>query len=154
MQAMCSACRHSQRSRTDQDLRAGRDLRSLSDEFGLRTGALRHHRGRARGRPAHVALTHAGDAHVTDSLSPYLYRVSERAPNEFQLERFLELRGTPGFKLNGIVATRDGRFLITVQSNTGQLFRIDLATKTIITKAKFVCKRTADGQDRPGGVLY
>ena len=85
-----------------------------------------------------VALTHSGDAYVTDSLSPYLYRVSERAPNEFQLERLLDLRGTPvdystpGFKLNGIVATRDGRFLITVQSNRGQLFRIDLATKTIM----------------------
>ena len=26
-----------------------------------------------------VALTHSGDAYVTDSLSPYLYRVSERA---------------------------------------------------------------------------
>src|SRR5207237_10493059 len=76
--------------------------------------------------------------YVTDAVSPYLYRVSERAPNEFQLERFLDLRGTPvdystpGFKLNGIVATRDDRFLITVQSNTGQLFRIDLATKTIM----------------------
>jgi Cu-Zn family superoxide dismutase len=85
-----------------------------------------------------VALTPSGDAYVTDSISPYLYRVAERAPNQFQLKRFLALRGTPvdystpGFKLNGIVATRDGRFLITVQSNTGQLFRIDLATKTIM----------------------
>jgi hypothetical protein len=55
MQAMCSVCRHSQCSRIDQDLRAGWDLRSLSDEFGLRTGSLRHHRdehvaGLTRGR--------------------------------------------------------------------------------------------------------
>jgi hypothetical protein len=33
-----------------------------------------------------------------------------------------------GFNLNGIEATPDGRALISVQSNTGDLFRIDPAT--------------------------
>jgi hypothetical protein len=40
MQSMCPICRHSQRSAIDEHLRAGRELRSLVDEFGLRTPAL------------------------------------------------------------------------------------------------------------------
>lgn len=44
MQPLCSICRHSQRSRIDQDLMAGRDLRALADEFGLRPSTLRGHR--------------------------------------------------------------------------------------------------------------
>jgi hypothetical protein len=35
MQSMCPICRHSQRSSIDESLRAGRDLRSLADEYGL-----------------------------------------------------------------------------------------------------------------------
>jgi hypothetical protein len=55
MQSMCPICRHSQRSSIDESLRAGRELRTLADEFGVRTTALRHHReehvaGLARGR--------------------------------------------------------------------------------------------------------
>ena len=61
MQPMCAICRHSQRQTIDQNLRAGRDLRTLADEFGVRASALRHHRdahvlqrGRQR-RPRRVA---------------------------------------------------------------------------------------------------
>src|SRR4029450_11980986 len=38
-------------------------------------------------------------------------------PGDFQL-------ATPGPNLNGIVAARDGRVLLAVQSNTGRLFKI------------------------------
>jgi hypothetical protein len=41
---MCPISRHSQRPSIDENLRAGRDLRTLADEFGVRTGALRYHR--------------------------------------------------------------------------------------------------------------
>jgi hypothetical protein len=34
----------------------------------------------------------------------------------------------PGFNLNGIVASPNGKVLIAVQTNTGKLFRIDPAT--------------------------
>ena len=44
MQAMCAICRHSQRQTIDRDLRAGRELRPLADEFGMRITALRYHR--------------------------------------------------------------------------------------------------------------
>ena len=55
MQAICLVCRHSQRAVIDQSLRAGQDLRSLSDAFGVDTRALRWRRddhvvGLARGR--------------------------------------------------------------------------------------------------------
>src|SRR5262249_46900136 len=35
---------------------------------------------------------------------------------------------TPGFNLNGIVASPNGKVLVAVQSNTGKLFRIDPVT--------------------------
>jgi hypothetical protein len=36
-----------------------------------------------------------------------------------------------GFNLNGIAASENGKYLIVVQSNTGQLFRIDTDTKEV-----------------------
>jgi hypothetical protein len=44
MLTLCPLCTHSQRPSIDQALRAGRDLRALADEFGVRTAALRHRR--------------------------------------------------------------------------------------------------------------
>jgi hypothetical protein len=44
MYSMCPICRHSQRTSIDESLRAGRDLRTLANEFALRTSLLRHHR--------------------------------------------------------------------------------------------------------------
>jgi sugar lactone lactonase YvrE len=88
-----------------------------------------------------VAVTPNGDAFFTDSLIPVLYRVrastlrhpssTVRAP-----ERFLDFNGTPvvyqaGINLNGIAPSADGRQLLTIQSNTGQLFRIDVASRTV-----------------------
>jgi sugar lactone lactonase YvrE len=78
-----------------------------------------------------------GDAYITDSFVPTLWRISGG-----QLEEWLDLDDppnqssdpipyTPGFNLNGIVATPDGRYLLTVQSNTGNLYRIDTQTKQV-----------------------
>jgi hypothetical protein len=49
MYRLCCVCESSQRASIDDHLRYGRDLRSLADEVGLPTRALRHH------RDAHVA---------------------------------------------------------------------------------------------------
>ena len=83
-----------------------------------------------------IALTRNGDAYVTDSIDPTLYRVTTNAQGQLHFEAWLDLRGTPivygpGFNLNGIVVTEDNRYLIVVQSNTGKLFRISLATQEI-----------------------
>jgi sugar lactone lactonase YvrE len=81
-----------------------------------------------------VATTKSGDAFVTDSARPILWRISA---NLTTVEPWLNLTGTPaayttGFNLNGIVATPDGKYLIVAKSNTSQLFRIDLETKAVV----------------------
>jgi DNA-binding beta-propeller fold protein YncE len=88
-----------------------------------------------------VTVTPNGDAYFTDSLIPVLYRVrasSLRQPSSQVRtpEAFLDFNGTAvvyqtGFNLNGIAASADGRHLVTVQSNTGQLFRIDVADRSV-----------------------
>ena len=77
-----------------------------------------------------IAIARNGDVYVTDSLRPFLYRVRgasvdagagpvEAIPVE------PEIQYLPGFNLNGIVPTDDGKALIVVQTNTGKLFRIE-----------------------------
>jgi Cu-Zn family superoxide dismutase len=82
----------------------------------------------------------SGNAYVTDSFVPILWRVpAEEVTNSAtpgELEPWLDLTDTPiqytaGFNLNGIVATPNGRYLLTVQSNTGNLYRIDTQTKQV-----------------------
>jgi sugar lactone lactonase YvrE len=80
-----------------------------------------------------------GDVYITDSFVPILWRVpAEEVKNSTpgKLEPWLDLTDTPikykedgSFNLNGIVATPDGRYLLTVQSNTGNLYRIDTQTE-------------------------
>jgi len=84
-----------------------------------------------------IAVDTDGIAYITDSMSPVIYRVVPDGTGGYTLERWLELAGTPiqyrmGFNLNGIVASSNGKFLYTVQSNTGLLFRIDIETKEIV----------------------
>ncbi len=84
---------------------------------------------------------HSGDAYITDSFVPILWRVPAEevtdSPTTGELEPWLDLTGTPieyvenEFNLNGIVATPNGRYLLTVQSNTGNLYRIDTQTKQV-----------------------
>lgn len=73
-----------------------------------------------------------GNVYVTDSYRPVIYRVK---PN-LALESWLDLSRTPirygpGINLNGIAATPDGRYLLAIQLNTGDLWRIDLRTKAV-----------------------
>jgi sugar lactone lactonase YvrE len=86
-----------------------------------------------------IALTPSGDAYVTDSLRPVLWRLSAKdiaggVGGSTQLTPFLDLTSIvpyqDGFNLNGLVSTPDGRYLLAVQSNTGQLHRIDPAAGT------------------------
>jgi hypothetical protein len=83
-----------------------------------------------------VAVTGSGDAYFTDSIAPVLYRVSTNEAGAFVFEEWLNFTGTPlvyqpGFNLNGIVASENGKYLVVVQSNTGKLFRIEIATKAV-----------------------
>lgn len=83
-----------------------------------------------------VTIAPNGDAFFTDSNSPAIYRVAAGVTGTGAFERFLDLTGSPiiyaqGFNLNGIAASADGRFLVTVQSNTGKLFRVEIASKRV-----------------------
>ena len=70
-------------------------------------------------------------AWFTNSAAAELYRVPLAGGSPGDAET-VELTGDfqlePGFNLNGIEATPNGRWLIAVQSNTGELFRIDPTT--------------------------
>ncbi len=84
-----------------------------------------------------VTVTPNGSAYFTDSMRPVLFRVPSAGGVVGDIEPWLGLEGTAieygeGFNLNGIVATEDGRYLITVQSNTGKLFRIDTQNKEVM----------------------
>jgi sugar lactone lactonase YvrE len=84
-----------------------------------------------------VAVTPDGDVYLTDSMRPVLFRVTSTADGVSEAEPWLNFEGTPaeyeeGFNLNGIDATDDGRYLVAVQSNTGELFRIDTESKEVV----------------------
>jgi len=75
-------------------------------------------------------------AYVTDSFRPVVYRVSTEGGRLGGMEAWLDLRGTPiryrrGFNLNGITVSDDERHLVTVNFDTGELFRIDARTKRV-----------------------
>jgi Cu-Zn family superoxide dismutase len=83
-----------------------------------------------------IAITNNGTAYVTDSLDPTLYRVTTDRRGNLHFEAWLDFTGTPfvyqpGFNANGIVASPDGRYLVIVQSNTGKLFRVNIATREV-----------------------
>lgn len=78
-----------------------------------------------------LVATPDGSVYVTDSTRPVLWRV-----RDLKVEPWLDLGGTPvrygpGINLNGIVASPDGRYLLSVQLNTGELWRIDTRTKAV-----------------------
>ena len=68
-------------------------------------------------------------AWFTDSRRQFLYKVPIRRHGRLGEARAVPLTGDiafgNGFNVNGIEATRDGRTLIVVQSNTGKLFTVN-----------------------------
>jgi streptogramin lyase len=73
--------------------------------------------------------------YFTDSMRPWFYRLPLGAHGELPPAsgfQTIPLSGDyvhqPGFNLNGIVATADGKWLIAVQTSTASLFRIDPET--------------------------
>jgi len=107
-----------------------------------------------------VTITPNGDAYFTDSVSPYLYRVSTDASGALAYERWLDFTGTAftyvqGFNANGIVASDDGRYLLIVQSGTGKLFRVGTADKSVAAVDLGTATLAAgDGMWLTGHTLY
>jgi sugar lactone lactonase YvrE len=106
-----------------------------------------------------VVVTHDA-AYFTDSMKPVLYRVPLGAGGALGDAQTINLGGDytqqPGFNLNGIVASPNGRTLIAVQTNTGKLFRIDPTTGVakLITLAAGESVPNGDGLLLRGKTLY
>ena len=95
-----------------------------------------------------------GDAYFTDSARPVLFRLTDT--DDDSLEAWLDLDGTDieygeGFNLNGIAATDDGDFLIVVQSNTGELFRIRTDTTDVPEEESVVALIDIGGETLTNG---
>jgi len=119
-----------------------------------------------------IAVNPTGDAFITDSFNPTLYRVPATAlppgpgtpapiPTTDAMEIFVDFSATgfdlvqPGFNANGIVATPDGQYLLLVQTNTGNLFRVDAATgETIQVDLGGASLTGGDGIELDGQTLY
>lgn len=113
-----------------------------------------------------IAFTHAV-AYVTDSSRPFLYRIDLAAAavrGTTAVEPWLDVqppviyhtgKGPFGVNLNGIVASPNGKTLLAVQTNTGLLFRIDVATRrinTVVVKGSSL--QFGDGLLRSGDTLF
>lgn len=94
-----------------------------------------------------------GSVYVTDSTRPVIWRIAATRPagaDDERAEAWLDLSKTPiklapGINLNGVVPTPDGRALLAMQLNTGELWRIDLGSKAVT--------RVMGGLERGDGLL-
>jgi len=108
-----------------------------------------------------LVVTRTGDVYVTDSFRPMLWHVTAAqvaagggTPQALDVSSGIPFQD--GFNLNGIVA-RNATSLIVVQTNTGKLFRVDLAADgsaiTGITEVQGVTVAGGDGLLRDSGRL-
>jgi hypothetical protein len=79
------------------------------------------------------AISTRRGAYFTNSLVPELYHVPVSRGSRVGEPETIELSGpaaefAPGFNLNGIEATKDGRTLIVVNSAKGELYTVDART--------------------------
>jgi sugar lactone lactonase YvrE len=101
-----------------------------------------------------------GTAFVTDSVNPILWRITFGRHGTPTLEKWLDFTGTPfaytaAFNADGIVTSPDGRYLVINNVSTGQLARVEVATKTVsLIDVGGFDLTNADGMDLTGGSLY
>ena len=107
-----------------------------------------------------VVVTRSG-AYFTDSTRAALFRVPiEKGKRLGTSVQTIPLTGAfvfqPGFNANGIDATKNGKWLVIVQSNTGKLFRVNPSTgaTTEIVLANGESVPNGDGILLDGKTLY
>ena len=97
-------------------------------------------------------------AWFTDSLRPFLYRVAIAPSGALGPARAVPLTGdivfAPGFNVNGIDATPNGKTLVIVQSNTGKLFTVDRGGHTREIDLGGASVTRGDGVLLDGRTLY
>lgn len=83
-----------------------------------------------------LCLDKDGNAFITDSYNPYIFRVDGET---LQMSNWLDVsqsipfgqQNNVPFNLNGIVITPDGKYLLSVKTNDGSFWKIDIAEKTV-----------------------
>ena len=98
-------------------------------------------------------------AYFTDSVNPRLYVVPIRPSGRLGPARRISFSGglvyQPGFNVNGIEASPNGRRLLVVQSNTGLLYRVNARTgRTRQVDLHGASLSNGDGLLRQGRTLY
>ena len=79
-----------------------------------------------------VAVDANGDAYVTDSFAPIIYKVGRSGNASIFAENPL-FRSGEGFNLNGIAYLPDGHLLVG-KYNSGEIFKVDIADPGKVTK--------------------
>ncbi|WP_026411241.1 hypothetical protein [Actinomadura oligospora] len=104
-----------------------------------------------------IAITE-GAAWITDSTNPVLYKLPLRDGRLPDKAERIPLTGDieygSGFNANGITPTPDGRALIVVQSNTGDLFRVERTGATHRVNLHGESLKEGDGLLLRGRTLY
>ncbi|MGU3435844.1 SMP-30/gluconolactonase/LRE family protein [Actinomycetes bacterium M1A6_2h] len=112
-----------------------------------------------------VAIADNGDAYVTDSRSPNLYRIPADVVDgnnaaQAPLESFVDFTGSPftygeGFNANGIVESDDDSALLVVQSSSGNIYRVDAQSKAV-TQVDLggATVRNGDGMETDDNTLF
>jgi Cu-Zn family superoxide dismutase len=108
-----------------------------------------------------VIVTANGDAFITDSNRPVLWRVPAGSVDvgSGDAEAWLSFEGTAfeyvqGFNANGIAATADGETLIVVSGGTGALYSIDVGSQTVTEITVGEAFPGGDGLVLDGQTLY
>ncbi|UOQ99170.1 SMP-30/gluconolactonase/LRE family protein [Hymenobacter sp. 5317J-9] len=111
--------------------------------FNSSTGALTSYVDLGGLRPAgmhfanDIAVDKDGNAYITDSMSPIIYKVDLQGNATVFLENS-QLSGGTGFGLNGIVYHPDG-YLLTAKTSDGTLYKVPISNPagfTTVTKTQ------------------
>jgi hypothetical protein len=100
-----------------------------------------------------IAFDPSGNAYVTDSFSPVIYKVPADSTQPSILVNSPLFAGSQGFNLNGIVYHPD-KFLIVAKSNEGSLYRVDLNKPTLPQQITGPTLLNADGMVLYNNDLY
>ncbi|WP_433524481.1 SMP-30/gluconolactonase/LRE family protein [Nocardia pseudovaccinii] len=110
-----------------------------------------------------LAITPDGSAYLTDSLRPVVYRVTPEQvtaahggkadlTTQFDLSNIVGPHAPDAFTLNGIVSDDSGRYLLIVDMNSGELYRV--ATAANSPEIRKVTMRGADLKHGDGLELH
>jgi sugar lactone lactonase YvrE len=117
---------------------AAYDLTTGKRKFIVDLGALNKNAGNFAND---VTIDENGNLYVTNSFSPIIYKVTQKG--KASVFATSDLWKGEGFNLNGIVFYKG--FLMAAQSNTGNLYKINIANPKSITKINTEVITGADG---------